>query len=94
MGHADSVWAIILAAGSASRAGSTKQLLPLDGKPLLQHVLDNASASVVDGIVLVLGHDAEHVAGAIETGPGADRRQYCLRDGTGQFADCRNRVVA
>jgi len=62
------VWAIILAAGTASRAGSTKQLLELDGKPLLQHVLDIAAVSRVDGTVLVLGHDAKRIRATVEVG--------------------------
>ncbi len=62
------VWAVILAAGTASRAGSTKQLFELDGKPLLQHVIDNAAASHTDGTILVIGHDAERVRASIDPG--------------------------
>ncbi|MGD9712020.1 MAG: NTP transferase domain-containing protein [Thermomicrobiales bacterium] len=68
MNRSRTVWAVILAAGTASRAGSTKQLLELQGKPLLQHVIDNARAANVDGVVLVLGHDAERVRVAIDPG--------------------------
>ncbi len=65
-GNQGGVTAIILAAGSASRAGVTKQLLPLDGKPLLQHAIDNASAArEVKSSVIVLGHDAEQVEASI-----------------------------
>ncbi|MCC6945476.1 MAG: nucleotidyltransferase family protein [Thermomicrobiales bacterium] len=62
------VGAIILAAGSGSRAGVTKQLLELRGKPLLQHAIDNVAASSVDTGVVVLGHDAEAVDAAIDPG--------------------------
>ncbi|MBX3070212.1 MAG: nucleotidyltransferase family protein [Thermomicrobiales bacterium] len=62
------VGAIILAAGSGSRAGVTKQLLELRGKPLLQHAIDNVAASRVDTGVVVLGHDAEAVDAAIDPG--------------------------
>jgi molybdenum cofactor cytidylyltransferase len=39
--------------------GMAKQLLQLDERPLLQHVLDNVRASGVKEIVLVLGSSAE-----------------------------------
>ncbi len=56
---------IVLAAGSSRRMGQPKQLLPLAGRPLLQHVLDAAAASRLDEIVLVLGHAADAVRAAI-----------------------------
>ena len=59
------VTGIILAAGRGSRMGTTKQLLPLDGRPLLQHVVDAATAELAD-VVLVLGHDAEGVLAALD----------------------------
>lgn len=58
------VTGIILAAGRGSRMGTTKQLLPLGGRPLLQHVVDAATAELAD-VVLVLGHDAEGVLAAL-----------------------------
>ncbi len=48
--------------------GSTKQLLDLGGRPLLQHVLDSAGASSLDELVLVVGHDADAVLEAVEPG--------------------------
>ena len=57
---------IVLAAGASTRMGRFKQLLPLGGRPLLQHVLDEAAAaSRLDEIVLVLGHRAGEVREAI-----------------------------
>lgn len=58
--------AIILAAGSSTRMGTAKQLLRLDGRPLLQHVLDNVRACDVGEIILVLGASAEVIRGEIE----------------------------
>ena len=52
---------VILAAGTGSRFGGTKQLLHLGGKPLVQHVVDASVAGGLDEIVVVLGHDAERV---------------------------------
>jgi len=45
--------------------GQPKQLLPLGGRPLLQHVLDAALASSLEQIVLVLGHRAEEIRSAL-----------------------------
>jgi CTP:molybdopterin cytidylyltransferase MocA len=39
--------------------GHPKQLLDIDGKPLLQHVIDGAAESSLDEIVIVLGHEAQ-----------------------------------
>ena len=60
-----SVGAIILAAGSSRRLGRPKQLLDLDDRPLLQHVIGAAAAAGVGEIVLVLGHLADQVTAAI-----------------------------
>lgn len=55
------VSAVVLAAGMATRMGAVKQLLPLHGKSLLEHVLDTLRASDVREIVLVLGFAAEEI---------------------------------
>ena len=41
---------IILAAGSSSRLGRPKQLLPLGGRPVLAHTLTNARAAALDAM--------------------------------------------
>jgi molybdenum cofactor cytidylyltransferase len=46
--------------------GTAKQLLRLDDRPLLQHVLDNVRASEVEEIVLVLGSSAESIQREID----------------------------
>jgi molybdenum cofactor cytidylyltransferase len=48
---------VVLAAGSSTRMGCPKLLLPLAGRPLLQHVLDAAAESRLDELVLVIGSD-------------------------------------
>jgi molybdenum cofactor cytidylyltransferase len=58
--------AVILAAGTSTRMGTAKQLLLLDDRPLLQHVLDHVRASVVKEIVLVLGFAAEEIRKEID----------------------------
>jgi len=52
---------IILAAGEGTRMGRTKQLLPVNGVPLLQEVVNQALESRLHQIVVVLGHDADTI---------------------------------
>jgi molybdenum cofactor cytidylyltransferase len=57
--RAPRVAGIILAAGSSSRMGRPKQLLPLRGQTIIECVVDSALASPLDKVVVVLGHRAE-----------------------------------
>lgn len=58
---------VILAAGASRRMGQPKQLLPLHGRPLLQHALDAAAAATcLDEIVLVLGAHATEILASLE----------------------------
>jgi molybdenum cofactor cytidylyltransferase len=67
-----SVCGIVLAAGRGVRMGGTpKQLLLLDGRPLLQHVLDAAAAAALEDLVVVLGHEADRIAPELRPAPGA-----------------------
>ena len=60
------VAAIVLAAGAASRFGSPKALAPLDGRPLLEHVLDAVRTAGIEETIVVLGHDAQEIEDGIE----------------------------
>jgi molybdenum cofactor cytidylyltransferase len=55
------VSAIILAAGTSTRMGRAKQLLPLGGTTVLAHTIENVHAATLDEIVLVLGASAEAI---------------------------------
>jgi len=57
---------IILAAGSSSRIGKTKQSLAFGETTLLGQVVDNAIGSLLDGLILVLGHGAEEIEQAFD----------------------------
>jgi molybdenum cofactor cytidylyltransferase len=57
--------AIVLAAGTSTRFGATKQLEVVRGKTLVQHAVDAASP-VVDEVIVVLGHDADAVGSSLE----------------------------
>jgi molybdenum cofactor cytidylyltransferase len=74
---------IVLAAGTSSRFGSTKQLIEIDGKPLVQHAIDAAAAAGLDEIVVVLGHDAERVEASLNV-PENGRIVFNERFGEGQ----------
>lgn len=53
--------AVVLAAGRGSRFGGGKMLAPVDGRPMLQHVLDLAAEASLSPIVVVLGEDADAI---------------------------------
>lgn len=52
---------VILAAGASSRLGQPKQLLELDGRPLLVRTVEAALASAAWPVVVVLGANAEAI---------------------------------
>lgn len=56
---------VILAAGSSTRLGISKQLLSYNGKTLLQHAIDEAVKAGADPIVVVLGFKAEEISDTI-----------------------------
>lgn len=50
--------AIILAAGTSSRMGTNKLLVPIDKTPMLNHVIDAALYSQACRVLVVVGHDS------------------------------------
>jgi len=60
---------VILAAGTSHRLGRPKQLLNLVGKPLIWHVAARALASQCDGVLVVVGHQAEAMHAALSDLP-------------------------
>lgn len=72
---------VVLAAGSSTRLGRTKQLVELDGRPLIRHVIDAALAAGPTQVVVVLGHDADAIAAAIGDAPCELVRNDAARDG-------------
>lgn len=59
--------ALVLAAGSGSRFGGTKQLAELDGRPLVAHAVATAHAAGLAPVYLVVGHDRDAVVAAAAT---------------------------
>ncbi len=93
---------VVLAAGESRRLGRPKQLLELDGRPLLQHALDAASAASPAQIVVVLGHLAPEIQAAIELPAGtavtvnpeyATGQASSLRAGIDALGDAIGRAV-
>lgn len=92
---------VVLAAGASTRMGSPKQLLDVDGRPLLERIVAAASASRLDEIVVVLGAEAERIREAVELGRArvivnesyADGMSTSLRTGFGALGDDVDRAV-
>lgn len=61
--------AVVLAAGSATRFGSPKQLAAMAGEPLIVHVLQRVLASIAAPIVVVLGSEADAVRAVLPEDP-------------------------
>lgn len=60
-GERGSVVGIVLAAGMSRRLGRPKQLLDLDHKPLIVHVVERAKASILDRVIVVIGHERARI---------------------------------
>jgi len=60
------VGAVVLAAGKSERMGQNKLLLPLNGKALIEGVLNALSAAGIGEQVIVLGYKPEQVVEALK----------------------------
>lgn len=63
--HAQSVAAVVLAAGLSRRLGRSKQLLPWRGSTLLGYTVSTLLHAGISRIAVVTGHDASAVASAV-----------------------------
>lgn len=61
--------ALLLAAGESLRMGAFKQLLPVGGKSFVECCVDALLASLVDEVVVVIGHRADEVRNALGNRP-------------------------
>ncbi len=67
------VAAIVLAAGKSERMGYNKLLLRLNGRTVIDHVLNAITAARIDETVVVLGHKPEEMIDAVTSRRGAVR---------------------
>jgi molybdenum cofactor cytidylyltransferase len=63
--RAPRVAAIVLAAGLSTRMGQNKLLAPVGGKPLIRRTVEAVSASHVDPVIVVTGHQAGEIEQAL-----------------------------
>src|SRR2546427_12886722 len=61
--------AVILSGGASTRMGSPKALLPYQGRPFLEHLLDVTKQPEIGVRRAVLGADADPIAKAVELAP-------------------------
>ncbi|WP_435159050.1 nucleotidyltransferase family protein [Haladaptatus sp. DFWS20] len=60
------VWGTLLAAGTSSRYGDRNKLLvDIDGEPMVRHATGVLSESSVDGVTIIVGHEADRVRTAV-----------------------------
>jgi molybdenum cofactor cytidylyltransferase len=88
------IYGIILAAGMSSRMGRPKQLLDWHGQPLVRHIAEQAQASDLDGLVVVVGAGAPAVRAALTD---VEPRLQIVENGnfhTGQASSLRCGVAA
>jgi CTP:molybdopterin cytidylyltransferase MocA len=62
----DGIDAVVLAAGSGSRMGRIKPLVPLNGEPVLEIVLRRLRDAGLPSPIVVLGDDADRIRQAID----------------------------
>jgi molybdenum cofactor cytidylyltransferase len=58
---------VVLAAGGGSRYGGLKQLHPVDGRPMLERVLERVAGASIEQRIVVLGAHADTLRAAIDT---------------------------
>ena len=85
--------AVVLAAGGASRFGSAKQLVELDGVPLLEHAIRAVEAvPAIERIVVVLGARADEIRAGVDFG--SAEVVVCEDWDTGQAASLKSGIAA
>lgn len=84
--------AVVLAAGASTRLGRPKQLIDVDGEPLLRRVTRWVIATQPRDAIVVLGHDADLIGAALD---GLDVRKLRIADSaSGMSASLRAGVEA
>lgn len=84
--------AVLLAAGASTRLGRPKQLLEVDGEPLLRRAARALLASAPLELVVVLGHDAARIGAVLEGLP--LRTAFAVDHAEGMAAALRTGIAA
>ncbi len=88
--------AIVLAAGKGTRMKSElpKVLVPVNGRPMVEYVLDALQAAGVERIVVVVGYRADLVRSTIGHRPGVEFAEQTVQQGTGHAVMmCREQLA-
>jgi len=88
--------AIVLAAGKGTRMKSDlpKVLIPVAGRPMIDHVLDALIQAGIGDIVVVVGYRADMVRGALADRPGVRFAEQTEQLGTGHAVQmCRPQLA-
>ena len=80
---AESLFAIVLAAGASTRFGSPKQLVRIAGRPLLHTAVTRASEVVGSALIVVLGAGAAELGALLKHSPGSIVVNQEWREGLG-----------
>lgn len=67
----DRLYAIVLAAGASTRFGSAKQLVRIDGRPLLHTMVTRTAEVTGNALIVVLGAGAGELAPLLKHSPGS-----------------------
>ncbi len=88
--------AIVLAAGQGTRMLSDlpKVLIEVDGRPMIDFVLDALTAAGIGRIVVVVGYQAEKVRQALKSRQNVDFATQAERRGTGHAVMCCEEQLA
>jgi len=65
----ETITGILLAAGLSTRMGTPKQLLPFGNSTIIETVIDNLLQSKLDGVIVVIGHQADLIRLTIKSKP-------------------------
>jgi CTP:molybdopterin cytidylyltransferase MocA len=84
--------AVVLAAGASTRLGRAKQLIDIEGEPLLRRATRRVLATGPGDCIVVLDHDAERIGKVLD---GLDVRVLRIRDAdTGMAASLRAGLIS
>lgn len=88
------IWAIVLAAGESKRMNSPKMLLPVNGKSMIEKVVENISESRVDKTMVVTGAYSDEINKIIGSLPVTVCHNENYSDGMLSSVKCAFRAIS